>query len=41
VFAVRAPYEVRRDGRRFLLTRVVNQTTPPSVIVNWSAGLNR
>jgi Tol biopolymer transport system component len=41
VFAVRAPYEVARDGRRFLLTRTVSQPGPPTVVVNWSAGLNR
>jgi hypothetical protein len=39
----RQQYDVTRDGQRFLLN-VITEETPPStitVVVNWTAGLER
>jgi hypothetical protein len=37
VFAVRAPYEVSRDGQRFLLSSAANESVPLTVVANWSS----
>jgi len=41
-FPLRAPYDVTRDGQRFLVTTPVESAdTPITVVVNWAAGIKK
>jgi hypothetical protein len=41
--AVARHYAVARDGQRFLISRVTGeaQSAPVTVVLNWTAGLNK